>query len=167
MEINVALSGAENIVALINDTNASELVLTSQVTVGVPSVAAGTGGRNTAVTVTGAGIYTGTVDLSYTRNDVSSGVATPDYNFTIDGDTTTGTFKTQVATQLGLREDEITVTGSLPTGPGEETTMHVAGINNSLLYVGPGEDLTVTWPAIALSSVITNTDLTGFDPAAA
>lgn len=169
MKINTTLTALANVYALVNAANALTLDAT-KATVGAPAARTPDANpRNTTVTLTavdGGGIEAGTtVDVTYDRLGMGSGVVTPEFSFFTDGTTTLPSFKTAVATSLGLIEAEIDVTGTLPATEGETTTMVVAAKAGSLLYVGT-QNLTVEWPAgePTMAESVTVTQLSGFDP---
>lgn len=170
MKIDIAKSAIVNAFALINAANALTLDAT-KVTLGAPVARTpGANPRNTTLTLTavvGQG-YKDTVDVTYTRLGMGSGVAVPEFGFHTDGTTLLPAFKTAVATSLGLVEAEIDVTGDLPATEGSTTTMVVSAKAGSLLYIGT-QDLTVDWPQgdVALADAVTVPDLDGFDPVTA
>jgi len=170
MKIDITKTAIVNAFALINAANALTLDAT-KVTLGAPAPRTpGANPRNTTLTLTAVADqgYTGTVDVTYTRLGMGSGVAVPEFGFHTDGTTTLPAFKTAVATSLGLVEAEIDVTGTLPATEGESVTMVVAAKAGSLLYVGT-QNLTVDWPQgdVALADAVTVQDLDGFDPVVA
>jgi hypothetical protein len=171
MKINVTLSAIANAYALINAANALTLDA-SKVTLGVPAVFEPVGGnpRNTTLILTGvnAGGYNGTKEVKYTRLGMGSGVVAPETGFHIDGTTTLASFKTAVATSLGLVESELELEGVLPAAEGQSEFIKLKAKAGSLLYVGE-QDLEVTWPQgiVELNDAITVTDLDGFDPVVA
>lgn len=167
MNIDISKTGVENVYALINADN-STAHSAATVTLGVPAVRTPDANpRNTTLVLTAVvgGGFTGTDTLTYTRLGMGSGVVTPSFDFEVDGDTTAASFKTQVATALGLREDQITITGTLPAAEGEDTTMTVAAVADSLLYVG-SQALSVSWPVPQVPLDLTTKDLSGFEAAA-
>lgn len=164
MKIDISKTAIENVFALINADNGSTHDAAT-VTLGVPAVRTPDANpRNTTLVLTAVvgGGFTGTDTVTYTRLGMGSGVVTPSFDFETDGDTTNASFKTQVATALGLREDQIQITGTLPAAEGDETTMTVAAIADSLLYVG-SQALTVTWPVPQVPLDLTTKDLSGFE----
>lgn len=169
MQINKTLTALANVYALVNAANALSLDAT-KASVGVPAARTpGANPRNTTVTLTavdGGGYESGTtVDVTYDRLGMGSGVATPEFGFHTDGTTQLAAFKTAVATSLGLIESEIDLTGNLPTVEGATETMVITAKAGSLLYVGT-QNLTVDWPQgePAMAEAVTVTQLSGFDP---
>lgn len=172
MQINTSLTALANVYALINAANALTLDST-KATVGAPVVRVPDANpRNTTITLTavdGGGYEAGTtVDVTYTRLGMGSGVAVPEFGFFTDGTTTPAAFKTAVAVSLGLLESDITLTGDLPDTEGETVTIVLAAAANSLLYVG-SQNLTVEWPQgePTMAEAVTVTSLDGFDPVVA
>lgn len=170
MKINTTLTALANVYALVNAANALTLDATKG-TFGVPAARTpGADPRNTTVTLTavdGGGIEAGsTVDVTYNRLGMGSGVVTPEFEFFTDDTTTLASFKTAAATSLGLIESELDLVGALPTAEGETTTIVISAKPGSLLYVGT-QDLTVEWPQgePTMAESVTVTQLDGFDPA--
>ncbi len=164
MKIDISKTAIENVYALINADNASTHSAAT-VTLGVPVVRTPDANpRNTTLELTAVvdGGFTGTDTVTYTRLGMGSGVVTPSFDFEIDGETDAASFKTQVATALGLREDQIQITGTLPAAEGDDTTMTVAAIADSLLYVG-SQALQVSWPVPQAPLNLTTKDLSGFE----
>lgn len=170
MKINIALTAIANAYALVNATNALTLDAT-KATLGVPAVREPDADpRNTTLVLTGvnAGGYNGTQTVTYTRLGMGSGVAAPETGFHVDGATTMASFKTAVATSLGLLESELELDGVLPAAEGQSEFIKLKAKLDSLLYVGE-QDLEVTWPQgiVELADAITISKLDGFDPVVA
>lgn len=172
MQINTSLTALANVYALINAANALTLDAT-KATVSAPVVRAPDANpRNTTVTLTavdGGGYEAGsTIDVTYTRLGMGSGVAVPEFGFFTDDTTTPAAFKTAVATSLGLIESEIVLTGDLPDAEGESVTIVLAAKAGSLIYIG-SQNLTVEWPQgePTMAEAVTVTALDGFDPVTA
>lgn len=170
MKIDITKSAILNAFALINAANALTLDAT-KVTLSAPVARVpGANPRNTTLTLTavpGQG-YKDSVDVTYTRLGMGSGVAVPEFGFHTDGTTQMAAFKTAVATSLGLVEAELDLTGELPATEGSSTVMVLSAKDGSLLYVGT-QNLAVDWPQgdVALADAVTVKDLDGFDPVVA
>lgn len=170
MKIDTTKTAIVNAFALINAANALTLDAT-KVTLGAPAPRTpGANPRNTTLTLTavaGQG-YKDSVDVTYTRLGMGSGVVTPEFGFHTDGTTQLAAFKTAVCTSLGLVEAEIDLTGTLPATEGSSTVMVITAKATSLLYVGT-QNLAVDWPQgdVAMADAVTVKDLDGFDPVVA
>lgn len=166
MQIDILKSPDQNLLDLINVTNT--LTLTpAQVAFGAPvSVGLDSAADNTTVAVSAVALggYTGSVTITYRRLLLNAAVVNAPTNIGTSGTTTLAEFKTAAATALNVLESEFEVTGELPDAFGEVTTMTLTPNATSLLYVGPLE-IFAEW-SDELSSVITITTMTGFDPAA-
>ncbi len=168
MKINTAISASANLFALVNSDNALTLNAT-KVTPGVPAPRTpGADPSNTTLTFTAIADqgYFGTVDVTYTRLGMSSGVTTPIFDFLTDGDTTNASLLAAAAASLGLIASEIQITGTLPAADGDTTTVSLSAKAGSLLYIG-SQDLNLEWPAdaIDLAEAVAVTQLNGFEPA--
>jgi len=169
-KVNLALTASANVLALINAANPALNATDTQVTLGTPSVEAGTGGRNTSLIVTAIDNqgFSGTQTFAYTRQALASGAAVATAKavpFAIAPGDTNAQILTKAATALGLLESELTIANVVQ--PTNETTPGSADIVAnvaSLLYTGTyAATLTVPDADVPLSSVATVTDLSGFD----
>lgn len=153
MQIDISKTSSENVFALIVASNPGTPVNGENVTLGDPVLRTPSqdNPRNTTVTITAIpnnpDEVVGTSDINYTRLGMNSGVEDPSFDFTTQTSTTPTTFKTQVATALGIKEDEITITGTLPT-VGNTGEMQLIANELSYLYVG-SQTLNVTCAAPA------------------
>lgn len=182
MQINVTKTAFENLIDLIIDANSglSGSLTPAKVTAGTPVAEAGTGGRNSKVTLTAvpnAG-YSGTVDVNYTRLGMSSGVASVPSAIAINPSDTQAQIKTKIATALGLIQSEIDyyyegspqddTTNPIDIPVNEDDTSILVSVQpkaGSLLYVGAALEIQLTVPDadIPLNVAIAVTDLNGFD----
>lgn len=168
MKINAALSAVANLFALVNADNALTLDAT-KVTPGVPaSRVPDANPTNTTLTLTAIADqgYFGTVNVTYTRLGMGSGVITPIFDFLTDGTTTNATLLAAAAASLGLVASEIEITGALPAADGDTTVVSLAAKADSLLYIG-SQNLNLEWPAadVDLSEAVAVTQLNGFETA--
>ena len=173
MKIDASKSAAENLLALVNATNASANLTAAQVSFGAPSVKTDTGdGRNTSLVITGNGTdYQGTVTVNYVRRPLNDSVLTPDFTF----DVTDGVTKQQiidgVATKLGLVAADLDLTGDITRPAGgvltSEVTLTVGAAGSSLYLPDATQTITLNWQNTApqLDSVVTDPNMTGFDAA--
>jgi hypothetical protein len=169
-KVNTSITAAANVLALINAANPSLNATEAQITAGVPTTAAGTGGRNTAITYTAVDNqgFSGTQTFSYTRRALASGEAIAAAKaipvVIAEGDTD-AQVKTKVAVALGLIESEIALSDIVR--PADESTpgsADVDAIANSLLYTGTyAVTLTVPDADVPLDEAASVTDLDGFD----
>lgn len=167
MNIDIAKSGFENVLALVNTANTLTLTATD-VSIGTPSTITGTGGRNTKVTLTAleAANYQGTVDVNYRRLKVIEATTGTDYSTTFNSGTTLALALTAIATKLNLREADVEWVETQMPATGANGTLTLRPKSGSLLYAGATQAITLVWTEPALSSVVTTTDLPGFDVAA-
>lgn len=166
MQINIALTPAQNLLAILNSSNAASIT-ESQVTFGLPQVAATEDlDDNTTVTVSAVPLagFTGTVDVTYRRLRLDTCVLTPAHNFIADNTKTLAEVKTMIATAYNILESEFELVATIPTTFGEITNGTIVSDVDSLIYVGT-VNITLEWSA-TLASAITTTNLTGFSPAA-
>ena len=169
-KVNIALSGPANILALVNAANPTLNATAAQVTIGNPSVVAGTGGRNTAITLTAVDNqgFSGTQTFAYTRQALASGgaiAAAKDVPVVVaPADDAEAAF-TKVVAALGLVATEVTA-GAFTAPVNEDTpgSIVVNPIANSLLYTGSYTAvLDVPDADVPLSEAASTTDLSGFD----
>ncbi len=165
MPINATLTALENLLALINAANTTQVMTPSEVSTGAPVINAT--GLNTSVIVTSLANegFTGAVTVNYNRRGLTDSVVTP--NFTLAGVTindTNATVLAKIAAQLGLVASELTFTGALNyMGPGGSSTGSIASNPGSLLYIdGSNQVITLNWVAIPMSTAVTNLNLAGF-----
>lgn len=172
-KINIAISAAENLLALVNEANPALNATQSQVTLGVPSVAAGTAGRNTSITLTAIDNegFSGTQTFAYTRQALVAGgaIATAkDIPVAIASGDTQAQVLTKAATSLGLLESELNFSDF--EAPVNEDTAGSATLTakaDSLLYTGSYEVvLSVPDSDVPLDDAAPTTDLDGFEPEA-
>lgn len=171
MKIDASKSAIENIVALVNATNAGANLTSAAVTLGAATAASGTGGRNTTVQATavaGQG-FKGNVTVSYIRRGLGDSVLTPDFTLDVDDGVTKADIIAGVATKLGLVVAELDLTGDI-TRPasGLTSTVTLESIAGSYLYVdGSTQAITLNWAdhSVDLATAVATTDLTGFDAA--
>lgn len=169
-KINLSLTAQENILALINAANPALNATLEQVTVGVPSVAAGAAGRNTSVTFTAIADqgFSGSQTFSYTRRALAAGEAiatakaVPVQILESDNDAQVAA---KVATALGLLASEISLASIVrPTNENTPGSADVVADTDSLLYTGTyAVELTVPDADIPLDEAASVTDLDGFD----
>lgn len=169
-KVNLALTASANVLALINAANPALNATAAQVTLGVPSTASGTGGRNTSLIVTAIADqgFSGEQIFSYTRQALASGAAIAAANAVpfgiVPGDTDVQIL-TKAATQLGLLESELTIENVVQ--PVDENTAGSADIVakvGSLLYTGTfAASITVPDTDVPLDEAASVTDLSGFD----
>jgi hypothetical protein len=169
-KVNTSITAAANVLALINAANPSLNATEAQITAGVPTAAAGTGGRNTTITYTAIDNqgFSGTQTFSYTRQALvaGQGIATAKAVPVqiLEGDTD-AQVKTKVATALGLIESEISLSDIVrPVDESTPGSADVDAIANSLLYTGTyAVTLTVPDADVPLNEAASVTDLDGFD----
>lgn len=166
--INPAISAEANVLELILDANPDATFTVGDLAYGTPvTLTDHPTGKNTSVVVSPtanlAGV-TGSVTITYNRVGMDGGVANADFNFNVsNAEITSAEFLTQVATALGLREEEVELVGDVaPPESGSTSTVTLQAKANSLLYVGQ-EEITINW-SFLLEDMITNTDMAGFDP---
>ncbi|WP_250478855.1 MULTISPECIES: hypothetical protein [unclassified Caballeronia] len=174
MQINPNLTPAENVLALINAANTSQVFNLSQISLGMPNeTGSQPPGHNTTVTVSaieGSG-YTGTVDVNYQRIRLDQAVAAPS-NTVVIPDAATSTLDTvnAVADHFGLVVGEFALNTAQSTRPSDGVTLEVAASltpnSSSYLYAGPDVSITLKWnalPPVSLNAVVTQKNLPGFD----
>jgi hypothetical protein len=171
MKVNIALSPLANILAAINAANtaSSTNITEAQVTAAAPVVAAGTGGRNTTVQLTGVdgqGIE-GSRTFAYTRQSLATGaVATnaPTFVTVLEADTRDQS-RVKVCTALGLKASEIgDVSYTAPVAVGTPGTIQISAIDPGLLYVGVRDvELRFADEDVAFATVAPITDLDAFE----
>lgn len=173
MKVNAANTAIQNLVALVVDANPGLTLAPAQVTVGAPSVFAGTAGRNTQVTLTAvanAG-FSGTKTIDYTRLGVLTGTATAAAEaaagIVVDVDATDVEVKALLVAQFGLVADQVEVEDLvLPVNESTPGSITLAAVADSLLYVGNEVVvLTVADADVPLGDAVTNDQMDGFEPA--
>lgn len=196
MKINTSLTGVANLLALVNADNSTALTL-GQLDFAAPSVAAGTGGRNTSATLTMKAnqVYQGSQTFSYIRLPVGGAITAPVTSYGYTNETTWADLKTAIAAGLGVRREDITF-ANLPNTTGGKTVtwdnetetvavqdgeqaetnvsavygfddptgpdFDVAAVAGSYLYTGT-QAVDLTWNRPEVSTVLTVTDLNGFE----
>lgn len=171
MKVNITLSPLANVLAAINAANAasSTNITEAQVTAGAPTVAAGTGGRNTSVLLTGVdgqGIE-GSRTFAYTRQALDGGAVpttAPTFVVVAQSDTRAQS-RDKVCTALGLLASEITDTAY--TAPVDQTTpgtISIAAIDPGYLYIGTRDvELRFADTDVPFATVAPITDLDSFE----
>jgi hypothetical protein len=176
MEINIANTAVENVLALVNLDNATTFT-EAQVTVGVPATwvdPESLDDRNTEVTLTGIDGqgYTGSVAIQYYRLDLDNLKGATVVEFTDTPTATVGEAITAYAATIGLREEELEllndlgeVLTELPDTSGGPVTLTLRALTDSLLYIG--ETAVTLNPEAAqdqlMSEAVTTTRMSGFD----
>lgn len=177
MNIDIAKTGAENLLALINSSNSATSLAIAANQVSLGSVSTFSGGvkpnLNSQVTVTAvtdAG-YSGTKVVKFRRlTAAEAGDYTPGTPVTILPSDTEANVLTKICAALGLREADVELDGALdiPTSENNPTTIGVKGKDGSYLYLPSVTTITLTVPDtdIDLNDAIIVDELDGFDPAA-
>ena len=159
-----SLTGAVNLLGLINTTNTSTIT-SSQVALAAPVTLTGgdidLDGRNTSVTVSSVqnqgfidvDPYNNGVPVKFRRVNVYEGVVTPSTTFTISGSTTWDQLKTSIATANNMVQGDILISLQQdvaapgtdliyneypPAGGGEGNYINsnVIAVDGSYVYVG-------------------------------
>lgn len=181
LKIDAGKSVLENLVALVNATNAAtNLALTAaQVTFGNPSARTPDANpNNTSIVVSpvnGQGYAAGDVTITYTRLNLDQGVAggAGTYGYNVNGNDATAeaSLLAAVATGLGLVPGEFVIDAGTPlssvTQNGIPTTIDLVPATNSKLY-NAGTSIQVTWPEApepTLDDAIVNKQQDGFEAA--
>lgn len=168
MKINVAKTGAENILDLVLDANPGLSLTATQFTLGNPSAFVGTGGRNTQVTLTaveGEG-KTGSKTIDYTRLNPVTG---PNAGQAVTGvevalDATDVQVKAILVALFGLVAADVTVADLvLPVDVDTDGSITLAAATDSLLYVG-STSVVLKAPVEDLSGI--EGQMNGFEPEA-
>ena len=169
MLIDTQQTPLQNVLALINTTNATSLS-TDEIDLSAPSAwtdPESNSVHNTAMTLTAKENteYTGSVEIYYTRLDFDALRSGADVEFTNTPATTLDDIRSAVADQLGVIADQIEFdVAEAPTVPdGEDfVVINASAVADSLLYIGT---VSVTvWPVQApLENTITTTEMDGFD----
>jgi len=169
-KVNIAITAAANVLALINAANPSLNATAAQITPGSVVSEAGTGGRNTSITYTAVDNqgFSGTQTFSYTRRALTAGegIATAKAIPVViaEGDTDAQVL-TKVATALGLIESEISLSNIVrPVDEDTNGSADVVADAGSLLYTGTfAAVLSVPDADVPLNEAASVTDLDGFD----
>lgn len=165
MATNLLLTSAAQLLALINEENSTTLT-ESDVTFGLPSAHGGANPGDTDVVVSAAANsgYTGTVTVNYNRLDLAGfsiyGAAEV---FVPEGATVAdivAAFNALYEANLGVDDYDEAASAPVPDDDGENFTL-VADAN-SLAYSGQIV-IVVRLATVALSSVITTTNLDGLE----
>jgi hypothetical protein len=165
MKVNAAKSAIQNILDLINGVNVGQVITEAQVTVGNPSVVAGTGGRNTEVTLTAIADYTGTQTYAYTRRSIATdavaSTAPAKVDTLVDDDQAESVVKVLAA--LGLVAGEFDYSAfSAPVDMDTDGSVTLTAKATSLLYTGV-RVVPLSLADVSLSSATPVTDLDGFE----
>ena len=171
MKVNIALTPLGNVLAAINAANTATgtNITESQVTAAAPVVAAGTGGRNTTVILTGVdgqGIE-GSRTFSYTRQSLDAGAVptTAPANVTVLQADDRDASLAKVVAALGLKASEIeSLSYTAPADQSTPGTIQIAAKNPSYLYIGIRDvELVFADADVAFATVAPETDADGFD----
>jgi len=171
MKVNIALTPLANVLAIINAANvaSSTNITEAQVTAAAPVVAAGTGGRNTTVLLTGVdgqGIE-GTRTFAYTRQSLATGAvaSTAPASVTVLQADDQAASVTKVATALGLLASEFDASDyTAPEDQATPGTVTITAKATSLLYTGVRVvPLNFADADVAFATVAPVTDADGFD----
>lgn len=177
MKVNLTISAAANILALVKGTAGNETAaasLTSAMfTIGNPTVRTPDANpSNTTVVLTavaGQGIAAGsTKTITYKRNALDSKQTPPGNVIVVAGDTE-AQVKTKIATAYGLLESELIFSAITVPAEGATETVTVEVAATSLLYVdADGIVVTIENPAepADFNSFVPQGQLDGFDPEA-
>lgn len=177
MKVNLSLTPAANLLALIKGTagneSASASLTEAMFTIGAPAVRVPDANpSNTTLILTavaGQGIETGTTKtVTYTRNALDSKATAPGNVIVVAGDTE-AQVKTKIATAYGLMESELVFGAIVIPGEGETETVTVEVAATSLLYVdADGIIVTIENPAeaVGFDEVVPVGQLDGFEPEA-
>lgn len=156
MKIDITLTGAANVFALIKATPGNEASTVSELTatLGAPTAGVGLPGvHNTEVMVKardGTNLV-GTTTVDYRRASLIEHVVDPELEYVLGEDETAGDLLARVATALGLREQEVEfVTDPVRPESGLTSQVTLRAIANSYVYIG-SQVLDLTWPAIVVS----------------
>jgi hypothetical protein len=165
MKVNAAKSAIQNILDLVNGANAGQTITSAQVTVGAPSVVAGTGGRNTEVTLTAIADYTGTQTYAYTRRSIATdavaSTAPAKVDTLVDDDQAESVVKVLAA--LGLVAGEFDYSAfSAPVDADTDGSITLTAKATSLLYTGV-RVVPLSLADTSLASATPVTDLDGFE----
>lgn len=170
-KINASLTAAENILAIANALNPDLNATAENVTLGLPTVSAGTGGRNTAITLTAIANQglSGSQTFAYTRLALAAGQAIATAKaipVVIAPADTDAEVLTKVATALGLIESQVALSNIVrPVDEDTNGSADVGVVANSLLYTGTyAVTLTVPDTDVPMDEAAPVTDLDGFDP---
>lgn len=165
MKVNAAKTAIQNILDLVNAANTAQVLTSAQVTLGAPSVQAGTGGRNTALTLTAIADFTGTQTFAYTRQSLATGAvastAPAKVDTLVDDDQAESVAK--VVAALGLVAGEFVASAfSAPTDAVTDGSVTLTALSTSLLYTGV-RVVTLSLADTSLATATPVTDLDGFD----
>lgn len=168
MKVNITLTPEANLLAAINAANVGANITAAQVTFGAVSVSAGTGGRNSSVTLTGVngqGIE-GSRAFAYTRQALSAGALPSVVPFIsiAPGDTRPQVLA-KACTQLGLIATEIEdISYTAPVDVDTHGAMQIAALVGSLLYYDLKDlEIRLIDTDVAFATVAPVTDLDAFE----
>ena len=170
MQINLAKSAVENVLALVNAANSSVLS-PAEVTLGAPVVwvdPLGVNTRNTQVTLTavvGSG-YTGTVDVRLTRLTLEAVRGATVLDYTLLGSDTLVAIKAYVVAALGVVADQVELSVTeVPVVPNGQTsvTIQIQALATSLLYTGACDVTVFPEGDDELNTIVTDPELPGFE----
>lgn len=179
MNIDIAKTGIQNLLDLVNTDNPTANLTTAKVDLAAPVVAAGTNGRNTTVVISSKAnqAFEGDVTVSFRRINVNEATAAPDTSYGYDDDDTWAQLLAAAAAGLGVREEDVEIThyvlnavespisgnGPADVLAGEAGQVRIAAKAGSYLYVGT-QLLDMIYDKPNLDTIVTVTDLDGFDP---
>jgi len=159
MQINTSLTPEQNVLALINAANTTQVVDLSQISLGAPhQTGSEPAGHNTTVTITAiAGSrYAGSEDLTYQRINLDQAVVAPSTIVPIpDSATSTQDTINAVIAHFGLIADEFSLNAAQSTRPSDGTLQVAASLSpNTDSYVYAGGDIAITlqWNALPSQS---------------
>lgn len=173
LKIDKALTDVQNMLALVKAGNpdAAAKLTDGSVTFGAPAVLgeADAAGRNTSCVVSAAPEfeYYGSVTVKYRRLAIATETKlNPSLAFNIGLGQDVAALISEIETAWDLVPGHIELTLPDLTGAdqGATWTVPVSAKADSLLYVGPNVEVTLTYIEPALSTLITVLDLPGFDP---
>lgn len=164
MRINENKNAVDNVWALINQANGTNLTAASGFSLGLPAVNTDPQPRDTMMTITaneGSG-YQGSVKVYYNRRGMLDNVAIPQTTYNVTNEITTQELLAQFCAALKLVPTEVELAAPL-TFRQTQVTLQPKGTTN-LLY-NAASVLSLVWPLPLLSELITVTLLNGFDKA--
>lgn len=162
MRVDLTKSASENIIALLNDTFGTNWT-SDMLTLGVPQVRAGNGGRDTGLVITGVpgkGLKNSR-EVSYNRLGVLQNVENAQTSWNVDETTTKESLLAQVVAALALLPGEVKLVEAWADQLPSITLAPVSP--NSLIY-NESAVLTLVWPTLiqSIDDLLPNAQLDGF-----
>lgn len=170
MKIDNTLSAVANVYKQLNADNPLLTATEANITLGVPAErTAGVDQNNTSILLTavaGQGFKNSTT-VTYMRLELDANAVAPATELFIQPGDDLADVKALIAASWELIESDFSVTGAVPTNPGQSTIVTLSVVADSLVYIesAPALTVTISIESVDLNEAVGVKQLTGFNRA--